>query len=392
MPTETFTATWVDRVKLPETGRIEYWDSKLDGFGLRVSHTGSKVWCVRYRKDGKRRRVPLGEYPVVPLGEARLRAQAVLLEAARDGDPGAAREARKKANTVEWLAAEYIEKYAIGPDPDRPRKKSWQYDEDLLRRHVLPKWKDRKAEDIRRRDVIELLDGIVSKGALIQANRTLAVVRKMFNWAVSRDVLENTPCVGVERPAVERSRDRWLDADEIRRIWPELGHIRTNAGDALKLVLITAQRCGEVKAMRWVDLDLDAGWWTIPGDMTKNGRTHRVPLSALALAILAGLKGKAKGSQWVFPSRMLDDDQHLDRVHASAQKVAKLSGVDFTPHVLRHTAATWMASLGVTRFDVGQVLNHTDQSITGVYDHFTYDDQKRKALDLWAERLMAIVG
>ena len=201
------------------------------------------------------------------------------------------------------LVAEYLAKYA------RKFKKSAAEDERILARDVLPAWGDRSVRDLTRGDIRALVEGIADRGAPVMANRTLAVIRRVLNFAIDYDWVEANPAARVRKPAPEVSRDRVLDDNEIRRLWRVLSHFPTTAerpapgrkarqGTAtdpicpinephaalLKLRLLTAQRGGEVALMRWRDLDLKDGWWTIPGAFTKNGKPHRVPLVDQATA------------------------------------------------------------------------------------------------------------
>jgi len=222
----------------------------------------------------------IGPYPTLTLADARERAKAALHEAARGGDPAADKKAERLAETFGELAQAYLEKYA------KAHKRSWREDARVIQRELLPKWGSRKAKDIKRRDVIALLDTIVERDAPIQANRVLALVRKIFNWGISRDIVENNPCTQVKSPGAERQRERVLSETELRAIWLAFEQLDPIVGGMFKLRLLTAQRGGEVESMRWLDLDLANGWWTIPANVAKNGRSHRVPLSSPALGIL----------------------------------------------------------------------------------------------------------
>src|SRR6266404_3065327 len=165
------------------------------------------------------------------------------------------------------------------------RERSWREDQRMIDRELLPRWRHRKANDIKRRDVQELLDDTVTRGSPIQANHTFALVRKMFNFALQREIVEINPCMGMGRPTRPRQRDRVLTYEEIRALWQALDAQPRDVADALRLELLTAQRGGEILSMRWEDPDLGSGWWTIPAIYAKNGRSHRVPLSPQVLAI-----------------------------------------------------------------------------------------------------------
>jgi integrase len=177
--------------------------------------------------------------------------------------------------TFEAVVRAYLERHG------RRKKRSWREDARILQRDVLPRWRSRPARAITAREVRALLDAIVDRGAPIQANRTLAVIRRVFSWAAAPDRAlvpqAHNPCRGLERPAPERQRDRVLHAQELRAVWRALGAEPLNNAALFKLYLLTAQRGGELRTMAWRDVDLDAGWWTIPAERAKNGRTHRVP-------------------------------------------------------------------------------------------------------------------
>lgn len=201
------------------------------------------------------------------------------------------------------MAEAYLDKWA------RPRKRSAAENERILRKDVIAAWGRRKGQDIIRRDVIALLDRIIDRGSPIAANRTLAVVRRMFGWAVSRDIIPANPCVAVKAPGKETRRDRVLSTDEIAALWRSLDDPLTPISQpirlALQLQLATAQRKGEVIDAKWTEFDIAGGIWTIPGERAKNGMPHRVPLSPLTLAVLDEIRvmSPASGGQkWLFPS------------------------------------------------------------------------------------------
>jgi integrase len=288
------------------------------------------------------------------------------------------------------VAREYLEGHA------KRRKRTWREDERILERDVLPRWGRRRARDVTARDVRRLLDAIVDRGAPIQANRTFALVRRIFSWAAAPDRAfvpqSHNPCRGLEPPARERPRERVLDVRELRALWAALEREQPDVSALFRLYLLTAQRDGEVRTMAWTDVDLDAGWWTIPGDRAKNARTHRVPLSSSAVAVLRALHATRRSS-WVFPTTRHSASGHRERVYKAVHRLRRTSGiVDFTPHDLRRTAASHMTSIGVPRLVVAKLLNHTERGVTAVYDRYGYDREKREAVEMWARRLGEIVG
>lgn len=373
----------------PQAQRYLVWADH--GLGVRVSPKGRKSFVYMYRHEGKARFLTLGDYPRMTLADAH-RAHAEAMKKLEQGiDPGAVTVAERKENreapTVADLAQEYLEKWA------KPRKRSWTVDRRILGKDVLPAWGRRKANDITRRDVIRLLDGIAVRGG-IMANRTLAVIRKMFNFGLNRDIVPTSPCLAVRSPAPENRRDRVLNTEEIKTFWHDLDKTRITPGIrlSLKLQLVSGQRKGEVIAAEWAEIDIDEGWWTIPAEKAKNGLPHRVPLSPLALDILQDTKVLAGDSRWVFPSPRSNKPITGAAVdHALRLALETLGMKNFIPHDLRRTAASHMTGIGVSRLVVSKILNHVERGITAVYDRHSYDREKRAALDSWGRKLKTII-
>lgn len=382
------TAQWVDRVKEDELDRRDYYDSRVVGLGLRVSRSGKKAWFVKYRMRGdlKNRRLTLERYPQMSLADAREAAQDTILRAARGEDPAGEKQEIKGSPTVRDLAHAYIERYA------KVRKRSWRKDEEALENMVIPKWGHRKACEIERREVLALLDAKVKAGSPIQANRLLAVIRKMYNWGISQDLVASSPCLMVRAPSPENQRDRVLSDAELRALWAAIEGYGGMITPMFKLRLLTAQRGGEVATMRWEDVDLHAKWWTIPAERSKNKLSHRVPLSEPAVAILRQLWAQRDGKDggWVFRGKRVGEPyKHFGE---PTRGLRKASGVDFVPHDLRRTAASLMTGMGIHRLVVSKLLNHKEAGVTAIYDRHSYDFEKRQALDAWATRLAQIVA
>ncbi len=382
-----FTDMFLRNLK-PQAKRYLVWENH--GFGVRVSPKGKKNFIYSYRYEGRPRFLTLGTYPAMTLADAH-KAHAEARKKLEEGiDPGAMavveRRENREAPTVAELAKDYLEKWA------KPRKRSWAVDKRILEKDVLPNWGRRKAKDITRRDIIRLLDGVAERGG-VMANRTLAVIRKMFNFAVPRDIVPVSPCVGVQAPAPENRRDRVLTVEEIKAFWHGLGKTRITQEIrlALKMQLVTAQRKGEIISSTWADIDLEDGWWTIPGEKAKNGLPHRVPLSTLALDLFQKAKTMAGDSPWVFPSPR--GPRHITPTavdHALRLAMETLGIEHFVPHDLRRTAASVMTGMGISRLVVSKILNHTERGVIAVYDRHSYDLEKRQALETWGCRLQTI--
>ena len=373
----------VEAIKLPRSGQIDYWDTGLSGFGIRVSAGGRKTWTLMYRQGNRKRRMKLGNYPAMTLAVARDRASAALRQVAEGEDPAGLKQAEKRAETFAELADEFLERYA------KRRKRTWRVDERILKKDVLPAIGNRKVKDIERADIRRLLQNIATRGATIQANRTHALVSKIFNWAIAEDTAEINPCRGIEKPGVERQRERTLTDEEIRAVWRACNQEPSVFGTAVKLRLLTAQRSGEVARMRWQDFD--GNWWTVPAEHAKNGLTHRVPLSPQVCVVLDAMGDRDQTTGWVFQSPRRD--KPLATNWRSIDRIRKNSGVDFVLHDLRRTAASRMTGdLGVNRLTVSKILNHVESGVTSVYDRHSYDAEKRQALDAWGRRLEQIIS
>ena len=376
----------------PKAERYEVWEDGRTGFGVRVSPKGRKSWMFMYRFDGRARRMSLGTYPAVSLASARVKHATAKALLEKSVDPGAQQVERKRAErtaeTVADLVEVYLEKWA------RPRKRSAHEDERILRKEVLPVWGRRKAKDITRKNVIALLDEIVERGAPVMANRSLAVIRKMFNFAIRRDIIDATPVAMVEAPAKEYKRDRVLSVDEIRTFWNGLDQAPMSDGVklALKLQLATAQRKGEIVGAHLSEFD-EEGVWTIPAERSKNGIAHRVPLSSLALDLLEQTRDLAGESPWLFPSPSGSKPITPQSINNALGRTLSAIGVEnMTPHDLRRTAASGMTSLGISRLTVSKILNHVESHVTARYDRYSYDPEKRHALDAWGAHLEGLLS
>lgn len=380
------TARSLTAIKPPATGRVEYWDEEMKGLGLRVSASGRRTWVLMYRVRGdtRLRRATLGTYPTLSLADARDQARSDLREAAKGNDPASKRKAERDAETFGDLAERYIERHA------KKHKRSWIQDRRVLDRDLLPRFKHHKAASIKRREVIEFLEEIAERGAPVGANRTLEIIRKIYNWGIEREIVEINPAQRIRKIGAERPRERVLADDEIRSIWSSLESASPGMAAQFKLRFLTGQRGGEIARMRWQDLDLDSGWWTIPGEFTKNGRIHRVPLSPPALAVLKALKQR-EGVEWVFPSPK--GKGPLRVIWRAIMNIRDRSGVVFVPHDIRRTVATRLAGdLGIGRLTISRVLNHIETGVTGIYDRYSYDREKRAALNAWGNRLTEILS
>lgn len=365
--------------------RTDYWDAGLPGFGIRVS-ANSKTWICKYFLNGRQWRLRLGHYPALKLAAARKKALKAKADVADGKNPAAEKQAARNAPRLDTFAAvadDFIERYA-----QRRGNRSWKESKRLLDKHVIPMWGRRPIREITRADMVELLDRAEDRHGFYTANRVLAAVRKLFNWALlERGKLDTTPIVPGMSRGKEVKRERTLDDDEIKALWDaDLGY---PFGPFIRLLLVTGQRRAEVARMRWQDLDLAARVWTLPPEMTKAARTHEVPLSELALEIL-GAVPRFSGP-CVFSTT--GGEKPISGFSPAKKRADLFSGVTgWRIHDIRRSVGTGMARLKVPKEIRGRVLNHAQKrDVTDTYDTYEYLAEKRSALDTWGQKLTSII-
>ena len=396
MPTVTLTDRFCATAKALGV-QTDYFDETVQGLALRVTNRGNRSWCFHYRspRDGKRARATIGTYPATSLAAARGKALEARGHVDAGNDP---RVMLAGQATVAMTVAGLVEAYLA--DPEKAALRSRAEIERRLRRNVLPVIGEVKLSELRRRDVRNVTDPMLRRGVKIEANRVFEDVRGVVRWAVQNEFLEANPLDGVKKPAEATVSDRVLSDDEVRTLWNELPKALPRSVPSqriIKLCLITAQRIGEVAGMVPAELDLKAREWRLPASRTKNAHAHIVPLSDLAIEIITeAMKEAGKGAP-IFPY----DDGSLSPVNVGNMiRRANVSGqfsiASWSAHDLRRTALTGMARLGVAPIVLGHVANHRTTTRAGVtlpvYSQYQYDSEKRAALDLWADRLTAIIG
>ena len=369
-----------------------YERSEHSGLRIRVTPKGVKSWVYVYRHHGRLRRLTLGTYPVQTLAQARLALSETKVLRGQGKDPAAlkvnASRDLRTAETVKDLANLYIERHA------KLRKRTWKEDVRVLEKDILPTLAHIKIKDVCRADMIQIIDRVAAR-APVAGNRTLEIARRMFGFAIERELLENNPCLKIPAPCKNKGRDRVLSGDELKFFWKALDAVPDDPTLMIglptvlgfKLLLVTAQRRGELAQAAWDEFDLKNAWWTIPAGRSKNGLAHRVPLSPLALKLLEHVRAASPVSDWLFPSPKGGpvDPHAFTRAVSRLRKVLEIEA--FTVHDLRRTAASHMASLGIPRLTLSKILNHVESGVTATYDRHSYDAEKRRALERWARHL-----
>jgi len=386
------TTKFIENAK-PAAVRREIPDSGCRGLYLVVQPTGGKAWAVRYRFEGKTRKLTLDS--TLTLAAAREAATKALRELERGHDPAALKfdaqaKAEKEAadrarDTVEALVNDFIEQHA----KRKTRRSSWRQSEHIFNKIVLPVWRGRIIHDLERRHIRELVENVAVDRPVL-ANRTLAHLSKFFNWLCEGDVIKASPCAGVKQPAKEQPRDRVLDDDEIRALWAACDAVGGAAGAVVKLLLLTGQRCGEVVGMRRSEISGDV--WTLAPERTKNKRKHLVPLSTQALAIIDAMPGADEDYLFTSsPTRRLGNIAPAKVALDASMKPKE----PWVLHDLRRTAASGMQKLGIQWQVIEKCLNHVSGSfrgIVGVYQLHEFAAEKRDALQRWANHVEGLVS
>jgi integrase len=389
-----------------------YTDPGQTGLQLRVraklDGKPSRTWLLRFKFKGEETRIVLGHYPETTLDAARGFARQAREHASQGIDPRRAGPRRRAVrsplplpmseapagnkHSIEFLAHEFMEKY-VRPGRDDP-----EYVNRILKKDVLTEWAGRDARSIKPREVIELLDGIVARGAPVMANRSGDIISQMFLYGVHRDIVESNPVQLLFKPGgKERSRERCLTQDELKILlnnpatvprFERLWHL-------LLIYLLTGVRRSELALAHWTEIDYKAKTWDVPAAHVKGRRgerrAHTVPLSDWAVREFQALQSLAGRNRYVVPNDDGDGPivpKLITRNVARAQKrIQKLGIAEFTLHDLRRTCRTGLARLKILPHIAERVVNHKQEKIEGTYDTHDYLDEKREALEKWAAHL-----
>ncbi len=367
---EKITDRLVKEIEAPATGNRRVYDTDLKGFGVRITAAGARAFILNYRAKGRERRYTIGGYPDWTVAAAREEAKRLKRVVDQGEDPMGERREDRAAPTVKNLAERYLEEHAV-----RKRESSRREDKAMIDKIILPRLGTTKVAAVTFTD-IDRLHRTVSKRTPYRANRAIALLSKMFNLAVRWEMRADNPCRGVERNQ-EHRRNRYLSMDELQRFTAALAdHPSKTAANAIRFLLLTGARRGEVLGATWDQFDLAAGAWVKPSAHTKQNREHRVPLSAPAIQLLAGMQAESS-SPFLFPGRR----EHLKDIKKSWAQVCKAAKIKgFRLHDLRHTYASVLASSGLSLPVIGALLGHTQASTTQRYSHLM-DDPLRQATD-----------
>lgn len=353
----------INALPLPAAGaRAIYHDTEVRGLQLRVSATGGKTFGVFKRIAGKPERVTLGRFPGVSVEQARKLALKVLAEVADGSNPAAV----KRSHRAELTFGDLFDEYLIHA---KTEKRSWRDDESRYNVWVKPVLGKLKLRNVTPESVKRVRDTVTKAGKPSTANRVVALVSAVFSWGVRESRCAHNPARGTRRNR-EYSRERFLQPNELPCFFEALAQEpNTTLRDFILMALLTGQRRGNVLAMRWTDVSMNAGEWRIP--MTKNGTAHTVPLTPEALEILRDRRAHSD-SEYVFPAR--DGDGHLQWPYKGWHALLKRADLhNLRIHDLRRSMGSWQARTGASLALIGKTLNHKDAATTLIYARLDVD-------------------
>lgn len=374
------TKRFVESIKPDPIKTLIYWDLELKGFGAVILPSGRRTYCIQYRnQDRVLKRYKIGVHGQITTEEARSLAKQSLGQVAQGKDLTEKKKQIKLLPTMEDLAKNYIERHGY-----KKRPSSLKGDQGLLKNVILPALGSLKVEHVTRRDIEAIHKNF--QDTPYKANHSLRLLSKMFNLAISWGWRDNNPVLGIEKYQEEK-RDRWLDEEELDRLWDVLDQYSNHlTAYVFKFLLLTGARKGEALGAAWDQFDLEKGVWIKPSHLTKQKKKEYLPLSEKAIEVLEIVKKLTpNNSFYVFPGKVIGKPlQEIKTFWKRVLKEAKLENVRI--HDLRHTHASHLVSSGLSLSIVGKLLGHTQASTTQRYAHLA-DEPLRQAAELFGSKI-----
>jgi len=399
-----FTHLTIQNLK-PRPKRVTFWCRGMDDFGIKVFPSGFKSWIYEYRFDNKTRRMTLGRFPKTSLSEATKLYVQTKEKVDHGIDPLEERFEKqntwKSEPTVDDLIKLYIEHCK------NTNKKTYKEEERALKKELPKDIRHMKISEVPPKRLAKIVDEIIARGSSGMAVHFFRYTRRMFNFAIDRTLMEHNPCSKIKVKIHKKNRQRHLSPKEIYLFWHNLENVPMSQVKRLmlKFLLCTVSRPIEIREMKWSHINLDQKIWTLP--TTKNGRLHRVYLGDLAIQVLKEVKDYTGDYDLVFGSagcKTLTKSKN-DRIkelkpltiNSLAQTVRRhfdVFGIEeqFYPYDLRRTGATMIAGLFGRRDFASLALNHTTSDVTGIYDQYTYDREKKMMLNALNKAIGLIIN
>jgi integrase len=387
MPHKRLTKRAIDALK-PQAHRHTAWDASLRGFGVRINADGTKTYVLKYRAGGRQRWFTIGRHGALTPDQARGLAKRVLGAVAHGKDPATERMRERQIGTVAELAERFLVEHA---EAKRKPATAKEYRR-MVHEHALPSLGRLRVPDVTRADVARLHHAM--RDTPYQANRVLAVLSKMFGWAEARGLRPDgtNPCRQVERYP-EQKRERFLSNDELARLGAVLAKAERDGSEmpsaiaAIRLLVLTGARLGEILNLRWEYVDFEHGCLRLP---TSKTGAKTIPLGAPALALLAELP-RFEGHPYVLPG--IKEKSPLVGLQNVWERIRKRAGLeDVRLHDLRHSFASIGAGVGLSLPLIGALLGHKQPATTARYAHLAPDPVKAAADRIASQVAAALSG
>jgi len=378
------TKRFVENIVPDPENTLKYWDAELKGFGIVILPSGRRTYCIQYRNaDRVKKRLKIGIHGQITTEEARVLAKKYLGQVAHGEDPMARKKTEGTLPQMKELAVQYFERHA-----ERKRTKSQKEDRAMMNQFILPFFGERRVAHMTLHEIQSL--HLKLKSTPYRANRVLALLSKMFSLAISWGWRSDNPVLGIER-YLEEKRDRWLNDEELQRLWGALeAYPEHLTSYVFKFLILTGARKNEVLQATWDQFDLEKGVWTKPAHLTKQKKKEHLPLSDKALEVLQTIKKLiTQDSPYLFPGKV--DGQPLQEVKTFWKRILKEANLDNVRiHDLRHTHASHLVSSGLSLSVVGKLLGHTQASTTQRYAHLA-DEPLRQAAELFGRKINKLI-
>ena len=383
MPKRALTDASVRRLKSPIEGQVDIFDQGYPGLALRLSHGGRRTFVYFYRHGGKLRRMSLGTFPAISLSEARDAWRSAREEVGKGRDPAIAMKRQKPATDFKNVADEWLQR-------DQAKNRSLATVQRILNKDVIPTWGHRSIADIGRRDVLDLIDSIVDRGAVSMARQVRAHLHRLFRWCVGRGILDANPMTDLPKPGEATKRERVLSDAELKAVWKSATDLGWPFGSVVQLLMLTGARRSEIGGLRWAEI-VDRQRISLSGARTKNGEPHSIALSKPALAVIDGLP-RIADSDLVFTTNGKTPISGWSKFKTELDAGGEVE--PWVLHDLRRSCATGLQKLGISLQVIEAVLGHVSGSragVVGVYQRHSFDAEKTAALEAWGAHVMALI-
>lgn len=395
-----FTIAAINNIELPEKGRVEYRDTKVPELTLRVTATGSKSFSVAKRIGSKNVRVTLGKFPVNTIEQARKKARENLLQLENGVNPTEKKRIERiKLLSVTDIYEQYEDNFKARIKVGERRQKSLEDFSRTWKLHVKPRIGKHKAKEVSHAIALKVTDDIKANKTAALFNASIALLRAMFKFAVSHELVKSNPFSSISKVRIE-SKTRFLSREEIAKLFDSLKEEKQIYQDVVQILIYTGQRKGNVYSMEWSELDLARGVWTIPHAKTKTKTVYHAQLATPAVEILKRRQKDHEDmfddSPFVFATRQRGNQKgHLSTksdISGYWKRIIDRAGLHsdeaasrITPHTMRKTLASWQVLEGVDLLSISKSLGHSDISTTAKsYAHLSGDTVKagvQKATD-----------